>query len=506
MKSNNSGKFSLELSFYLLFAGWLIIILGIIAWSYITIADQTLKLAKREAYKDFEKDLMFRSWAISNKNIYFESAANDHPSAAHSKTKFSLINPAYLTRQVHELSFKQFGITGNITSLKPVEKENAPDMWEILALHKFEMGAKEYSGFEFIKGVKYFRYMGPLVITEDCLQCHSSNKKGDIAGGISYSIPWEDYHQSIIHQSYPMVLGYGILLAIGFIGLFLIRKRLFIYIGRCNTDESEMKILNVKLQNSSDIVEEKLFQNNILIDELTQTKQKLEKINSEKDKFFSIIAHDLKSPFQGFIGGTEMIADNISVLSKGELSLISKQLNNSAKNLYKLLRNILEWAQMQQDTDGYNPVMTVLSESVNHNIGFISNNSKQKGIEILSEISSDIKVYADAAMLDSLLRNLLSNSIKFTKHRGRVILRAYIIENNMVEISVRDSGIGMTDAFSKKLFKMEEKVGRLGTNGEESTGLGLLLCLEYVKKHGGKIWVESRENIGSTFYFTLPLA
>ena len=116
-----------------------------------------------------------------------------------------------------------------------------------------------------------------------------------------------------------------------------------------------------------------------------------------------------------------------------------------------------------------------------------------------------MNIYADEKMVASILGNVLSNAIKFTKKGGEVTVKAMETENNMIEISVSDTGVGMSSSHNSKLFKMEEKVGRRGTDGEESTGLGLLLCKEFVEKHGGKIWVESMKNVGSTFFFTLPL-
>jgi len=237
---------------------------------------------------------------------------------------------------------------------------------------------------------------------------------------------------------------------------------------------------------------------------IQQQNKELQELNATKDKFFSIIAHDLRSPFQGFMGLTEVMAEDITRFSLTELSNLTKGMNSSANNLYKLLLNLLDWAQMQQGVESFNPIEIVLSEIVSQNIDLIIKRGEQKGIDIIIEIPENQTVYADEAMLNSILRNLLSNAVKFTRQSGKIHLLSKETENKMIEFSVTDNGIGMTDDFCKKLFKIEEKVGRKGTDGEKSTGLGLLLCKEFVEKHGGKIWVESRENLGSTFYFTLP--
>jgi PAS domain S-box-containing protein len=236
-----------------------------------------------------------------------------------------------------------------------------------------------------------------------------------------------------------------------------------------------------------------------------QNKQ-LYELNAAKDRFFSIISHDLKSPFQSLISMTGLLAESIGVFSTAELSSFGKKMNDNAKNLLKLLSNLLEWARMQQGIVKFEPVEIVLSEIVSENIELIIRRGEQKGIELIAKVYKDHTIIADVEMLNSVLRNLLSNALKFTKQGGKITVSSKEIENNMMEISVADSGIGMSAQLCSRLFKIEEKVGRIGTDGEGSTGLGLLLCKEFIEKHGGKIWVESKENIGSIFYFTLKSA
>jgi len=230
----------------------------------------------------------------------------------------------------------------------------------------------------------------------------------------------------------------------------------------------------------------------------------LKRINSVKDKFFSIIAHDLKSPFQGLVGMTGMMAEDIYSFSQAELSDFSVKMHESVKNLLKLLTNLLDWARMQQGAISYDPVNLILAKVVLRNINLISKSGEQKGIELILNVPDNQKVFADEEMINSILGNLLSNAMKFTSRGGNITISSKESENNMVEIAVQDTGIGMSESLAEKLFKMEERVGRLGTEGEESTGLGLLLCKEFVERHGGKIWAITKENEGSTFYFTLP--
>ncbi len=240
-------------------------------------------------------------------------------------------------------------------------------------------------------------------------------------------------------------------------------------------------------------------------EEIKKANLELEKLNSVKDKFFAIIAHDLKSPFQGLLGLTELMADGTNAFTRDELDKMGVLLHDNVQNLVTMLKNLLEWAMMQQDKLSFDPKDIVLSEIVSRNIELLVKAGEQKGVKIIFESSGDYIVHADEPMLNSILINLISNALKFSNHGGKVTVKAKELENKMVEISVKDNGIGMPEDISEKLFKIDGQVGRKGTDGELSNGLGLLLCSEFVEKHGGTIYANSCENEGSTFYFTLPM-
>lgn len=239
-------------------------------------------------------------------------------------------------------------------------------------------------------------------------------------------------------------------------------------------------------------------------EEIRLKNEQLQRINSEKDKFFSIIAHDLRSPFVGLLGLTEIMAENTSHFSQKELVNISNSLNESAKNLFKLLENLLEWAQIQKGETSFSPQDMPLFNLVSQNIEILRHTALKKEINIINKVQETLEAYLDEKMINTVLRNLLSNAVKFTDRNGEVIVSAKKAENETIEVSVRDTGVGIPEKDVKRLFKLEEKVCSIGTGGEPSTGLGLLLCKEFVEKHGGKIWVESELGKGSTFYFTLP--
>ena len=226
--------------------------------------------------------------------------------------------------------------------------------------------------------------------------------------------------------------------------------------------------------------------------------------NAEKDKFFSIIAHDLKGPFNGFLGLTQVMAEELPSLTPAEVQKIAVSMSNSAKNLYHLLENLLEWSQIQQGAFPFNPEAIQLGIVVRSSIDMIYETAKSKDIEIATDIADGLLVFVDINMVQTVIRNLVFNAVKFTPKGGKVTLLAKVATGNNIEISIQDNGIGMGRNIIENLFRIDVHTNRKGTEGEPSTGLGLLLCKEFTEKNGGKIRVESEVGIGSTFYFTLP--
>jgi two-component system CheB/CheR fusion protein len=226
-------------------------------------------------------------------------------------------------------------------------------------------------------------------------------------------------------------------------------------------------------------------------------------LNSEKDKFLSIIAHDLKGPFQGFLGLTQSLAEEVSNYTAEELLNVGKEMHKTANRLFNLIKNLLEWAQMQKGSLSFQPKEISLQILIVNNVEAIKWRSEQKTITVNNSVSGTFQVYADENMINSVLLNLITNAVKFTHRNGTITINTKKSSEEMVEISVSDTGIGMQNSEVEKLFKLSERIQSEGTEGEESTGLGLLLCKEFVEKNGGKIWAESQEGKGSTFYFTL---
>ena len=232
--------------------------------------------------------------------------------------------------------------------------------------------------------------------------------------------------------------------------------------------------------------------------------KELHLLNTEKDKFFSIIAHDLKSPFNSFLGLTNMLAEDVQTLTLEQIQKIAESMRKSATNLFSLLENLLEWSLLQRGVTTFSPKSFLFMPKTSESIPSILESSTKKEIEISYNIPENLKVYADEKMVGSIIRNLSSNAVKFTPKGGKITISANQIPNGGIEISVKDTGIGMNQEMVENLFKLDIDTTRKGTDNEPSTGMGLIICKELVEKHGGKLWVESEEGKGSTFYFTLP--
>ncbi|MCK5717103.1 MAG: hybrid sensor histidine kinase/response regulator [Thiomargarita sp.] len=229
---------------------------------------------------------------------------------------------------------------------------------------------------------------------------------------------------------------------------------------------------------------------------LKATEEALKESNATKDKFFSIIAHDLGNLFNGLIGVSRLLADHdIPADNTDEFLQI---ILRSSENGFGLLQNLLEWSRIQTGKLQAHPISLNLEFVVNHTIQLLQNQAEQKKITILCQIK-ETSVIADEYMLHTVIRNLLSNAIKFTPENGQIEFYTEKTENQ-IEISIKDSGVGIKSADIDKIFRIDESHSTKGTDGEKGTGLGLMLCKEFVEKNGGTIGVESDFNKGSRFY------
>ncbi|MCX6156288.1 MAG: HAMP domain-containing sensor histidine kinase [Candidatus Kapabacteria bacterium] len=250
---------------------------------------------------------------------------------------------------------------------------------------------------------------------------------------------------------------------------------------------------------------EKLYRDSFVKKKIIdQRNNELNIANATKDKFFSIIAHDLKNQVQALNMLSELLINHHNKLNDEEKIKKFKDLNQTTKNLSDLLVNLLQWAKSQSGLIEFEPAKVNLHDSIEHVIGLTRTAADLKSIKILNNTNKSNEVYADTNQLSSILRNLIINAIKYSYPEGKVRVES-CIDDQFLNVSVIDTGVGINPRDIGKLFRIENKVSTIGTLGEQGTGLGLLLSKEFVEMHGGEISVESQFGAGSSFKFTLPV-
>ncbi len=284
------------------------------------------------------------------------------------------------------------------------------------------------------------------------------------------------------------------------IGIFL----LFIILFVLWNNNKIKKNANQTLKAQSDLIEKSNL-------ELKEVNSKLKILNATKDKFFSLIAHDLKNPLTAIILKSEIVYNYFEKLSDDEKIQSIKKLHFSAKHLFQLLENLLTWARAQSGHLEFNLEKIDLNSIISNNTKLFEDMAISKDINLIYKNEMQLMINADFNMLNTIIRNLLSNAIKFTLSGGIIEVgviaksKEEVYENQKIIIFVKDTGVGMSEDILQKLFHIDQNITYSGTSGEKGTGLGLILCKEFVEMHGGNIWVESQVGVGSTFYFSLPI-
>jgi len=290
-----------------------------------------------------------------------------------------------------------------------------------------------------------------------------------------------------------------------FYGTVLAEKRIkkkdgsviFMDINLNTIDYGSNKVVMTTLRDVSERVKSEL--------KLRQYSEALSDLNSSKDKFFSIIAHDLKSPFSGLLGLSQILCEELDEIGNTELKKYADEINNAAKFIFKLLQNLLEWSRLNTGKFDYAPVTVNLNNKISSIIQLLNLNAVNKKIDLHFSCPEELKVIADNNMLNSILQNLISNALKFTHEHGLVEVNASLVNDKAV-ICVKDSGIGIPEENLKKIFRVDKNISTLGTAKEKGTGLGLVLCKELVEKNNGSITAVSVLGEGTTFTVTLPAA
>jgi PAS domain S-box-containing protein len=270
--------------------------------------------------------------------------------------------------------------------------------------------------------------------------------------------------------------------------------------------EFENKTLNLQVAEKEfekELLENAAHESVALLDQVAISNDDLETLNKQKDKFFSIIAHDLKSPFQAILGFSSMLKDNVFSMEKEAIVEYAGYIHKSAENSYAILNDLLDWAMSQMGKVAYNPLAYKVSEAFKKLDEIYSPLAEIKDIKLSWVVDEELQSVSDRKMVETVIRNLVNNAIKFTGKNGQITTEVKKLDKG-IEVSITDNGVGMTSKQIEGLFKLLNNASTQGTEGELGTGLGLSLCQEFVSKHGGEIIVTSEVGKGSCFTFTIP--
>ncbi len=443
-------------------------------------------------------------WGASNKGksgkMYFGGINGFnvfHPDSLN-EIESSNIPPVYI------VDFKKFGKTftfdRNICEIKEIELSYTDNFFsiEFAALDFVEPSKNQYAykldGFD--KDWIYSGNRNLASYTNLPGGTYTFRVKGTNKDGI-----WNDTGATLVIKIIPPfweTLWFKILTVIALIGLVLLLIKL-----KTKSIENTKQMLEIEVEKRTRQLQEEIYEKTAIEENLRESQKKLVELNASKDKFFSIISHDLRSPFSALLGISGLLMDDFDSVDKSELQEFIQAIEKTSRGVYNLLENLLDWSKIQTGRMEYMPKefsLSVMAEEVKN---LLETSAKSKKINLVSNIDESLKVYADMNMINTVLRNLTANAIKFTPANGIIEIAASRRENG-VEVSVADSGIGISENDIKKLFRIDTTVTTLGTEGERGTGLGLILCKELVAKNNGEIFVASTIGKGTTFTFILP--
>jgi signal transduction histidine kinase len=456
---------------------WTVIIVGGLLWNLDQVTENTLEDAQLQALHTYEKDIIYRSWNTMHGGVYVPVTEYTKPNPYLSRVEerdittpsgrlLTLINPAYMTRQVHEMGEEQYAIRGHITSLDPIRPENSPDTWETAALNAFEKGEIEVSSVEFIEDIEYMRLMRPLVTEGACLQCHAEQgyKVGDVRGGISVSVPMGPLWAIADVQRYNLFLVYLVLWLFGIGGIYIQGNRL------------------IKSDNERKKAEE----------ELAKYAHELKEANRMKALFSDIMHHDILNPIGVIRGSAELgLCD---VPDDKNLNTIKE----TADSVIDIVDNANELSRLET-FEGLEKEDLNLKKMLDRLCEESKPAFEEFGMVLENKIGISMPVKANP-IIKEVFQNLLSNALKYAQEGKRVVIDAGD-SGGKYNIIVKDFGPGIPDEAKVDIF---ERFKRRKKGYVRGMGIGLAIVKRLVELHGWRVWVEDNPVGGSVFVVEIP--
>lgn len=485
---------------------WIGLVSASYSWNFHNDKESNFELARQYDRALIAKDMLYYRWNAKYGGIYVVSeSTTENKLKGRANGVLIKINPPDMIRSVYKIEKNDKDIIGHFMGTSYGNSSDPIKQWEVRAIAQFNKGVEELSEIQYIDHKEYMSLLQPLKIEQDCLQCHnnSKNKIGDIVGAISASVPMDFLFNRMDRSELDLLFGH---LIIGLFGLLFIiygGKRINHSFSLLQGSEINLKSLVEDVSASRDIIEDNLHQNNILVEKLNRSNNRLKTALKTRHKFFSIIAHDMRSPFASLLSYSNFLVEDYNEITEDDRLKYISNINNALKNLYELVNNLLTWSQFQLHNTNFHPQKVKLSDIIRTVVNTLQISAMRKEITLEPGCPVSISIYVDKNMIETVIRNLVSNAIKFSPANS--VIKIETEENtDFLSVIVKDSGIGMDDETVKQLFNQDSYNTRRGTSNEKGVGLGLMICKEFVETHGGKISVISKVDEGTTVSFTLP--
>lgn len=494
--SQRSGGNRLGATFLALLAAWTLLILGLVAWEYRRAFADARAGALIDARSAYEKDVAYRRWAAGHGGVYVPVDGSTPPNPhlagvaerdirTPSGRQLTLVNPAYMTRQVHEMEASRYGVKGHITSLRLLRPENAPDPWERRALESFEAGVREVAELGELEGEPALRMMRPMYVEAPCLKCHGQQgyRVGDVRGGISISTPWEPYRAAASRRFRGMAGVLALVWVLGFAGFLGAERRIRVQQDERWRAEQALRTLTAELERR--------------VDERTA---ELRTANQELEAFTYSVAHDLRAPLRGVEGFLGILNEEYGGGLDDEGRRIIQVARRSATRMDALIADLLALSRVGRAPLERLPVdMRALAATVWMEVAPAE--FRASCDFVLDPVPEAL---ADPALIRQVWVNLVANAVKYSRPgAGRRIRIGSRETAAAVAWFVEDAGVGFDQEYAGKLFQPFQ---RLHGPEFEGCGIGLAIVRRIVDRHGGEVGATGRVGAGAQFHFTLPRA